>query len=161
MARSQFSLGKVICGWQHHISKLDTFARTCEADSSETISLTLTDDRYIGVACLAIGGSYNRLDSATFKRWADACPWKCTFEPDHRGSPCLMVHTVHPKEQTFDINQLSVRALQISGVLVLLWLTSTWVDQQTPPEFFPLLAHELACWFHKAIADQFAQQTMI
>ena len=131
MANGQLSLGKAICGWQQHLPELDAFACVCESDTKETVSLTLTDGTYICVACFAIGGCYKHLDAATFKRWESLCPRKCSYEPEHRGSPCLLVHAGHGKGNVSRLQQYTTASLQLSGVAALLWLSSLWTRRAT------------------------------
>ena len=158
MANGHLSLGKATCGWQQHQPALDAFACACESDTKDTISLTLTDDTYIGIACFSIGGSYKQLDAATFKRWESLCPWKCSYEPDHRGSPCLLVHVSNSKSNLNRLRRYTIASLQVSGVASVIWLSSVWVEQQTPPDLFHIAMHDFLSATHLMVINCFAQQ---
>ena len=158
MANGQLSLGKAVCGWQQHLPTLDAFACACESDTRETVSLTLTDDTYIGVACFAIGGCYKNLDATTFKRWQSLCPWKCSYDPEHRRAPCLLVYVGHGRRNVSRLPKYIVTSLRFSGVVAILWLSSIWVEQQTPPEFFPCVLHEFLSATHTTFINCFAQK---
>jgi hypothetical protein len=158
MSNGHLSLGKANCGWQQHLPVLDAFARACESDTQDTISLILTDDTYIGIACFSIGGSYKQLDAATFKRWERLCQWKCSYEPDHRGSPCLLVHVGIGTRNVSRIERYTIEFLQLAGVFAIIWLCSCWVEQQTPPEWCPVAMHEFLSAAHSIFTNCFAQQ---
>ena len=130
----------------------------CEDDTPETISLTLTHDRYVGIACLSIGGCYSRLDAMTLERWKNLCPWSCYFEPEHRGSPCLFVNLSSPK--TCRPNRWTTNFAQLFGLVIVIWCCSSWAGGQTPPEFFPSVVHEVLSFVDRTMAAAFAQQIL-
>jgi hypothetical protein len=158
MHEGHLTLGKAICGWQQHLPELDTFARACEADTADTISLTLTHDRYIGIACLSIGGCYSRLDATTLTRWKNLCPWHCYFEPEHRGSPCLFVTLSSPR--TVPTKRWTIQFAQLVLVVIVILCCSNWAAGQTAPESFPSVVHDVLSLADSTMTAAFAQQIL-